>query len=419
MGSPETRILAADTLAFLIETSPDLQRVAAISNHLVPTVASFLWWDPTADANHITAATGELMTSGDLSLRSLRSLDLPCSGKKSNGLQTGETIHQNNVGKEMKRSAFRVFATLAATDEDIRKKIIETDNLMDLLVISLHETENVKLQMAAVGCLHSLSRSVQLLRTTFQDHPVWKPLISILESSNSSVECMILASSTLCNLLLEFSPSKEPIVDSGAIDLLCQLTHKYDPSLRLNGVWGLMNMAFQSDQRIKVQIITTLGADQIFRLLSDSDINIVMKTLGLLRNVVAHKSQIDHVMSLFGKHIMQAVVLILESDNNADVKEQALCILANIADGDNAKSFIMANEDVLKKITSYLMHNNTKLQMAAVVCIYNLAYIEESGAGERQARLREVGVHKILGQLLAASDQSLSEKAKAAHQQFA
>ena len=48
-------------------------------------------------------------------------------------------------------------------------------------------------------------------------------------------------------------------MDNGAIELLCQLTHKYDPSLRLNGVWGLMNMAFQSDQRIKVQIITALG----------------------------------------------------------------------------------------------------------------------------------------------------------------
>ena len=72
---------------------------------------------------------------------------------------------------------------------------------------------------------------------------------------------------------------------------------------------------------------------------------------------------------------MQAVVLILESDNNPDVKEQALCILANIADGDNAKSYIMANEDVLKKVTNYLMHTNTKLQMAAVVCVYNLAYI--------------------------------------------
>ena len=41
---------------------------------------------------------------------------------------------------------------------------------------------------------------------------------------------------------------------------------------------------------------------------------------------------------------MQAVVLILESDNVADVKEQAICILANIADGDSAKSFIMSNE---------------------------------------------------------------------------
>ena len=68
-----------------------------------------------------------------------------------------------------------------------------------------------------------------------------------------------------------------------------------------NVYFCFQNMAFQSDQRIKVQIITALGADQIFRLLSDSDINIVMKTLGLLRNEVAHKSQIDHVMGLFGK----------------------------------------------------------------------------------------------------------------------
>lgn len=423
--SPETRILAADTLAFLIETSPELQRVAAISNHLIQEVASFLWYEATSDNLNITAqCTGDygfLNSTGGFS-RFSRMEQLLIQPKRSiivtpAGPTTG--IESHNLGKEMKRSAFRVFSALAASDEDIRKKIIETDNLMDLLVISLHETDNNKLQMAAVGCLHSLSRSVQLLRTTFQDHPVWKPLISILESPNSSVECMVLASSTLCNLLLEFSPSKEPILDSGAIDLLCQLTHKYDPSLRLNGVWGLMNMAFQSDQRIKVQIITALGADQIFRLLSDSDINIVMKTLGLLRNEVAHKSQIDHVMGLFGKHIMQAVVLILESDNNADVKEQALCILANIADGDNAKSYIMANEDVLKKVTNYLMHTNTKLQMAAVVCVYNLAYIEEPGAGERQAKLREVGVHKILGQLLNTPDANLSEKAKAAHQQFA
>jgi hypothetical protein len=52
---------------------------------------------------------------------------------------------------------------------------------------------------------------------------------------------------------------------------------------------------------------------------------------------------------------MQAVILILEGDHGPEVKEQALCMLSNIADGYTAKEFIMTNEDVLKKITSYLV----------------------------------------------------------------
>jgi len=37
------------------------------------------------------------------------------------------------------------------------------------------------------------------------------------------------------------------------------------------------------------------------------------------------------------------------------VKEQALCLLSNVADGFSAKDCIMSNEDVLKKITSYMV----------------------------------------------------------------
>ncbi len=49
----------------------------------------------------------------------------------------------------------------------------------------------------------------------------------------------------------------------GAVDVLCELTRKQDPALRLNGVWGLMNLSFNSEQRIKSQIMTTLGTDQV------------------------------------------------------------------------------------------------------------------------------------------------------------
>lgn len=66
-----------------------------------------------------------------------------------------------------------------------------------------------------------------------------------LLSGTPSNELLTVVTSTMCNLLLEFSPSKEPIIESGAVEMLCKLTLNDDPSLRLNGSWALMNMAFQ------------------------------------------------------------------------------------------------------------------------------------------------------------------------------
>ena len=72
-------------------------------------------------------------------------------------------------------------------------------------------------------------------------------------------------------------------------------------------------------------------------------------------------------MAQHGRQIMQAVILILEGEHSPDVKEQALCILANIADGETAKEFIMSNEDVLRKLTNYMVsglsqHRKVKAQ---------------------------------------------------------
>lgn len=68
---------------------------------------------------------------------------------------------------------------------------------------------------------------------------------------------------------------------------------------------SLQNMAFQAEQKIKSQILASLGTDQIFRLLSDSEVSVLMKTLGLLRNLLSTKPHIDHIMSLHAIQIMQ------------------------------------------------------------------------------------------------------------------
>ncbi|XP_055953490.1 armadillo repeat-containing protein 8-like isoform X2 [Argiope bruennichi] len=407
--SPADRVEAAETLAYLAEVDTELQRIASISDHLIPTLAELLKYRATNE-------NGEDISYGEMS-------------KRDTILRVVEEV---KIAQEMKQAAFKAFSSLAANDEDIRRKIIDTDALMESIVGSFTDP-NLKVRLSAVRCLHSLSRSVQQLRTTFQDHAVWRPLMKLIQNANDEV--LTVASSTLCNLLLEFSPSKEPILECGAVDLLCSLTHREDPSLRLNGVWGLMNMAFQADHKIKAQILTILGSEHLFSLLSDPDVDVLMKTLGLLRNLLSTKPicprllwdplnlpgqplHIDHIMGLHGKQVMQSIVLILEGDHCIEVKEQALCILANIADGDFAKNFIMSNEDVLKKLTIYMLHSNVKLQIAATFCISNLLWKEEDGSMERQLKLKELGVQQILQQLLNTTDTTLFDRVKTALHQF-
>uniref|UniRef100_A0A9J7ZYM4 Armadillo repeat-containing protein 8 n=1 Tax=Cyprinus carpio carpio TaxID=630221 RepID=A0A9J7ZYM4_CYPCA len=323
--------------------------------------------------------------------------------------------HDLKHAHELRQAAFKLYASLGSNDEDIRKKITETENMMDRIVSGLSES-SIKVRLAAVRCLHSLSRSVQQLRTSFHDHAVWKPLMKLLQ--NAPDEVLVMASSTLCNLLLEFSPSKEPILESGVIELLCSLTQSDSPALRVNGIWALMNMAFQADQKVKVEIVRALGTEQLFRLLSDPDTNVLMKTLGLLRNLLSTRPHIDQVMSSHGKQIMQAVTLILEGEHSIEVKEQTLCILANIADGNTAKELIMTNDDMLQKIKYYMGHSNVKLQLAATFCISNLIWNEEDGSQERQDKLRDMGFVDILHKLTQASDPNLCDRAKTAMQQY-
>ncbi|XP_034042480.1 armadillo repeat-containing protein 8 isoform X2 [Thalassophryne amazonica] len=377
----EERVEGAETLAYLMEPDVELQRIASTTDHLVAMLADYFKYPSSVSA-----------------ITDIKRLD-----------------HDLKHAHELRQAAFKLYASLGSNDEDIRKKITETENMMDRIVSGLSES-SIKVRLAAVRCLHSLSRSVQQLRTSFHDHAVWKPLMKLLQ--NAPDEVLVMASSTLCNLLLEFSPSKEPILESGVIELLCSLTQSESPALRVNGIWALMNMAFQADQKVKVEIVRCLGTEQLFRLLLDPDTNVLMKTLGLLRNLLSTRPHIDQIMSSHGKQIMQAVTLILEAEHNIEVKEQTLCILANIADGNTAKELIMTNDDMLQKIKYYMGHTNVKLQLAATFCVSNLIWNEEDGSQERQDKLREMGFVDVLHKLSQASDPNLSDRAKTAMQQY-
>ena len=75
-------------------------------------------------------------------------------------------------------------------------------------------------------------------------------------------------------------------------------------------------------------------------------------------------------MGCYGQQILQFVVVILEGGHAVPIKEQALCLVANIADGNDARNYIMNNEDVLRKIMNYMLDTRTKLQVRDAGIIY-------------------------------------------------
>ena len=302
---PLDRIEAAEILSYLIELNGNLQKLAAICDHLIPSLSDYLTFN---------------LDNLDRNLADLNNAYLLKEYKKE------------EIESKMRESALTAFSSLAATDEEIRKRIIDTENLM-LITLNCLTDENVKVKLAALRCLHSLSRSVRQLQTAFQDHLVWVPLRSVLLSTtDDNIDILSVVSSTLCNLLLEFSPSKSHFLDKGVVETLCALTKKKEEELRLNGIWALMNMSYQAEQNLSLQILNCLTMDQIFNLLKDQNLNIVLKTLGLLRNVLAMDAQIDVIMKTYGNEIMQIIMmclndeLLVENTQN-EVKEEALCIL--------------------------------------------------------------------------------------------
>lgn len=68
-----------------------------------------------------------------------------------------------------------------------------------------------------------------------------------------------------------------------------------------------INLSLQAEENIKQKIINTLGTDRVFKLLSDSDSRVIMKTLGLLRNLLSKSLDIEKIMSKHSSQLMQAV----------------------------------------------------------------------------------------------------------------
>ena len=113
-------------------------------------------------------------------------------------------VSLTDCGQELKRAAFLVFSALAASNETTRKRVAEVEGLVEQ-VVKCSAMPSPRLVYAALRLLHSMSRSIQQLRTIFKDHNIWETVLAALKGKHG-LPVTVIASAILANVSVEFSP---------------------------------------------------------------------------------------------------------------------------------------------------------------------------------------------------------------------
>ena len=104
--SVENRIAAAETLAYLIATSASLQRIAAISNHLIPSMATFLNFEENSEST--PNCNQQQQYSSNFYFNRYQQQHTLHSSSRTKGNNSSDENQQENFAKRMRQAAFRV-----------------------------------------------------------------------------------------------------------------------------------------------------------------------------------------------------------------------------------------------------------------------------------------------------------------------
>ena len=264
----------------------------------------------------------------------------------------------------LKSAIFQILSRFCSEDDSLRR--IVTDNrpyVMEQLVRGL-VYDNREIKLNSINCLLSLSRSVKQLRTSFVDFPVWRHVLKTAIPSTQPINIVIASYSLLTNLVLEFSPAKEELIKADVITRFHSGIHSGNQTVTELCYWGLMNSTFMSPAAVRTAVKALPSYPQfLFTHLSNPVTpGLTLRSLAILRNLLSTDSEIDEFLQLEEESGLDIVFTVTQNyEMGEEVREQALCVLANISSGSIAtKKKVQWNVTHHKSVYSNYtrMHNS-------------------------------------------------------------
>ncbi|CAG8516562.1 7810_t:CDS:10 [Funneliformis mosseae] len=321
-------------------------------------------------------------------------------------------------GDKLKENALMALAAISSLTDDGRKLVVEAKIIPHIVAAMSHRSYGIR--AAACQCTRSLSRSINILRTSLVDAGIATPLFKLL--SDESTDVQTTACATLCNLVLDFSPMKRMIMELGGIEKLVELVHSLDNTLRLNAIWALKNLVYQAESEIKEAVMKVLTYQTMENLISDQETDIQEQALNLLRNLACTRQHdIEEVFKGLSESRLMNVIENKLHWWNEEIIKQVLYVINNIATGNERhKSAIMNRANILKYILTYMGHTNPEIRVVAMWVVINLSWMEDKSASSqvRVQKLREMGFEEKVKSMTNDDNLDVRERVKTALNQF-
>lgn len=263
----------------------------------------------------------------------------------------------------LREATLTALAALCFQRDDIRRRLVDysTPTLLPLIVASL-SAKQVGIRIAACRLVRAFSRSTSILRTSLVDAGVAAKLLAILHNEEEEELVKVEATGSVCNLVLNFSPMKQVLLEGGGIDRLVEMANStYGPS-KLNALWALKNVLYSSDASIKAHVMQGLTWTYLSDLAHDSiegEEEIQEQALNIIRNLCSSReSDIDFTFQGFGggKALFDLIEGVIWQRRNDNVLEQAAFIIVNIATGsEEHRRLIINRPNLLDALVFFLV----------------------------------------------------------------
>ncbi|CAN6616838.1 hypothetical protein TRVA0_006S03488 [Trichomonascus vanleenenianus] len=293
-----------------------------------------------------------------------------------------------------------------------------------------------RLKISACHVLRSLSRSVASLRTNLSSADLTDGIFELLRSKaetskedDEDLEVKSAAMAAVCNLILEFSPLRKPMLDKGILDDILEGTHSRYNMLKLNAVWALKHTIYGRDScnSVKALVLNRLSTVYLVQLCNDPDLAVQEQAMDVMRNLVCQNKAVTE--QLFEEIGTEDFFSLLESKlfgrtfaNYPQIVSSAVFTLVHIAaNGEQYRDMIIGRRELLKRLLLLLDHDHCEIRQAVVWLIINLTWLDEHGDSlrdvscrSRAARLAELGFSQELEKRSKDATLDVRERSKTA-----